>query len=728
MTKTTFSSLLLATGVTVVAGVVLVGQAAQSGGGVSRPGAPSSATDSTWSTYGGDLGNRRYVPFEQINAKNFGDLEVAWRFSTANLGASPEYSFQSTPLVVDGVLYTTAGSRRSVVALDAATGEMLWMHREDEGQRGLNGPRRQSGRGLAYWTDGTSARIVYVTPGYRMIALDAKTGRPVPGFGNQGVVDLKLELDQQGVDLVTAEIGLAAAPVIAKDVIVVGAAHGVGTAPRSMSNVKGYIRGFDVRTGRRLWVFHTIPRPGEFGYDSWENGSADRAGNAGAWTQISVDPELNLAYLPIELPTGDHYGGHRPGNGLFGESLVAVDLHTGVRRWHFQLVHHGLWDSDVACPPILADITVGGRAIKAVAVPTKQGFLFVFDRATGVPVWPIEERPVPKGDVPGEWYSPTQPFPTKPAAFERQGVSVDDLIDFTPELRAEALEVVKNYRMGPLFTPPSLADPNGTWGTLTLPHNQGGANWPGGSYDPDTQMLYVYSKTVLANFSIAPGNPAQTDFAYVGRLGAGAPRGGGPGAGRGAAGARGAGGREGAPGGGRAIGPAGGPGGAPGGGRAGGPPAGGRGAGGEGGGGGGGLAVRGLSIIKPPYGRITAIDLSRGEIAWQVAHGDTPDNIRNNPALQGLTVPRTGQAGQVGTLVTKTLVIAGEPSFSTAGHARGALLRAYDKATGADAGSVLMPAPQTGSPMSYMLGGRQYLVVAIGGGGYPGELVAYRLD
>ena len=726
MTKTTFSSLLLAAaGATVVAGVVLVGQSAQSGASPVRP----STTDSTWATYGGDLGNRRYVPFDQINAKNFGDLEVAWRFSTANLGPSPEYSFQSTPLVVDGVLYTTAGSRRSVVALDAATGEMLWMHREDEGQRGLNGPRRQSGRGLAYWTDGSSARIVYVTPGYRMIALDAKTGRPIPGFGDQGVVDLKQGLDQEGVDPVTAEIGLAAAPVIAKDVIVVGAAHGVGTAPRSMTNVNGYVRGFDVRTGRRLWIFHTIPRPGEFGYDSWENGAAERAGNAGAWTQISVDPELNLAYLPIELPTGDHYGGHRPGNGLFGESLVAVDLHTGVRRWHFQLVHHGLWDSDVACPPILADITVGGRAIKAVAVPTKQGFLFVFDRATGVPVWPIEERPVPKGDVPGEWYSPTQPFPTRPAPFERQGVSVDDLIDFTPELRAEALEVVKNYRMGPLFTPPSLGDPNGTWGTLTLPNNQGGANWPGGSYDPDTQTLYVYSKTVLANFSITPGNPAQTDFPYVGRLGAGAPRAGGPGAGRGA-GAPGAGGRDGAPGGGRAVGPAGARGGAPGGGRTAGPPDGPGAApgGGRGGGGGGGLAVQGLSIIKPPYGRITAYDLSRGEILWQVAHGDTPDNIRNNPALKGLDVPRTGQAGQVGTLVTKTLVIAGEPSFTTAGHARGALLRAYDKATGADAGGVLMPAPQTGSPMSYMLGGRQYVVVAIGGAGYPGELVAYRVD
>ena len=584
---------------------------------------------------------------------------------------------------------------------------------------------------MAYWTDGSSARIVYVTPGYRMIALDAKTGRPIAGFGNQGVVDLKQGLDQEGVDLVTAEIGLAAAPVIAKDVIVVGAAHGVGTAPRSMTNVKGYIRGFDVRTGRRLWVFHTIPRPGEFGYDSWENGAADRAGNAGAWTQISVDPELNLAYLPIELPTGDHYGGHRPGNGLFGESLVAVDLHTGVRRWHFQLVHHGLWDSDVACPPILADITVGGRAIKAVAVPTKQGFLFVFDRATGVPVWPIEERPVPKGDVPGEWYSPTQPFPTRPAPFERQGVSVDDLIDFTPELRAEALEVVKNYRMGPLFTPPSLADANGTWGTLTLPNNQGGANWPGGSYDPDTQTLYVYSKTVLANFSIAPGNPAQTDFPYVGRLGAGAPRGGGPGAGRGA-GARGAGGRV-------ELLAAGGPWGAsrwtrrrawrrsgcgP------------------------GRRSRSSPWRRSRWGRrwwwtrrTRAFDhqaavrshhgvstSAAARSVWQVAHGDTPDNIRNNPALKGLDIPRTGQAGQVGTLVTKTLVIAGEPSFSTAGHARGALLRAYDKATGADAGGVLMPAPQTGSPMSYMLGGRQYVVVAIGGAGYPGELVAYRID
>jgi len=733
VTKTTVSSwLLAAAGATVVAGVVLAGQSAQSGAGPARqagagPAQPSTS-DSTWATYGGDLGNRRYVPFDQINAKNFGDLEVAWRFSTANLGPSPEYAFQSTPLVVGGVLYTTAGSRRSVVALDAATGEMLWMHREDEGPRGANAPRRQSGRGLAYWTDGSSARIVYVTPGYRMIALDATTGRPIPGFGNQGVVDLKQGLDQEGVDPVTAEIGLAAAPVIAKDVIVVGAAHGVGTAPRSMTNVKGFVRGFDVRTGRRLWIFHTIPRPGEFGYDSWEKGSPERAGNAGAWTQISVDPELNLAYLPVELPSGDHYGAHRAGNALFGESLVAVDLHTGVRRWHYQLVHHGLWDSDVACPPILADITVGGRAIKAVAVPTKQGFLFVFDRATGVPVWPIEERPVPKGDVPGEWYSPTQPFPTRPAAFERQGVSVDDLIDFTPELRAEALEVVKKYRMGPLFTPPSMGDPNGTWGTLTLPHNQGGANWPGGSYDPDTQTLVVYSKTVLANFSIVPGNPAQTDFPYVGRLAPGAPRAGGPGAGRGAgapgvgapgagapgAGAPGAGGR--------------GPGGRGGGGR-GGPPGGAEGepgVGGGGGGGGGGLSVRGLSIIKPPYGRLTAYDLSRGEILWQVPHGDTPDNIRNNPALKGLDVPRTGQAGQVGTLMTKTLVIAGEPSVTTAGHARGALLRAYDKATGADAGGVLMPAPQTGSPMSYMLGGKQYVVVAIGGAGYPGELVAYR--
>ena len=664
---------------------------AQPPGGLTGQSTPPVPPDRGWPTYGGDLANTRYAPLDQINATNFSELDVAWRFKTENLGPSPEYVLQSTPLVVNGVLYSTAGSRRAVVALDASNGELLWMYREDEGPRGANAPRRQSGRGLAYWAGNGEARIVYVTPGYRMIALDATTGHRVPGFGQNGVVDLKTDFDQT-IDLVKSDVGLAATPIIANDVIVVGAAHGVGTAPPRMENVKGYVRGFDARTGKRLWTFHTIPRKGEFGYETWHNDSALGAGNAGAWTQVAVDPELNTAYLPVELPTGDFYGGHRPGAGLFGESLVAVDLRTGRRKWHFQLVHHGLWDSDVGSPPILADIVVGGRAIKAVAQPTKQGFLFVLDRVTGEPVWPIEERPVPQGDVPGEWYSPTQPFPTKPAPFERQGVSEDDLIDWTPALRAEAVAFIKNYRIGPLFTPPSISDPNGTFGTLTLPSNQGGANWPGGAFDPETQMVYVFSKTQLAAFGIVPGNPAQTDFPFSGRMGGGPPRSGGPAPSRGAGAGRGV---EGVV---------------------------------EGAGrGGGGLSVQGLPLIKPPYGRITAFNLRTGDISWQVAHGDTPDNIRNHPALKGLAIPRTGQIGLIGTLVTKTLVIAGEPAFTTANHPRGALLRAYDKATGADAGSVLMTAPQTGSPMTYMLNGRQFIVVAIGGGGVPGELVAYRL-
>jgi quinoprotein glucose dehydrogenase len=634
-----------------------------------RPPRANAGPDSTWASYGNDPGNQRYVPFDQITAANFEELEVAWRFKTENFGSRPEYRFESTPLVIDGILYTTAGSRRAVVALDAVTGEVLWTYREDEGQRGRNAPRQLSGRGLAYWTDGAESRIVYVTPGYRMIALDAKSGRRVPAFGKDGIVDLKTDFDQD-LDPLTADVGLQSTPAIANNVIIIGAAHSQGTSPTRMSNVKGYVRGFDARTGERRWIFHTIPKPGEFGYDSWQSGSADRAANTGLWSQISIDPELNMAYLPVELPTGDFYGGHRPGNGLFGETLVAVDLQTGQRKWHFQLVHHGLWDSDIACAPMLVDITVGGRPIKAVAQLTKMGFTYVFDRVTGEPVWPIVETPVAKGDVPGEWYSPTQPIPSRPAPFDRQGVSADDLIDFTPALRAEALAAMSAYRTGPIFTPPSIMDRNGTFGTLMLPHNQGGANWPGGSFDPETRTLYLYSQTQLSNIGLIPGDPAVTDFPYTGRT---APLPPGPAPTR------------------------------------------------------GGITVQGLSIIKPPYGRITAINLDRGEIVWQVPHGDTPDAIRNNPALKGLTIPRTGQPGMAGTLVTKTLVIAGETQFSTAGHPRGALLRAYDKSTGADAGSVLMPAPQTGSPMSYMIGGRQYIVVAIAGTGFPGELVAYVL-
>ena len=649
--------------------------------------AQSGARNGEWTSYAGDLGSTRYSPLDQINAGNFNQLEVAWRFKTDNLGPRPEYQFEGTPLMAHGVVYTTAGSRRAVVALDAATGEMLWMHSENEGARGGAAPRLLSGRGLAYWTDGAEERILYVTPGYRLLALNAKTGVPVAGFGQKGVVDLKQDDDQQ-IDPITGEVGLHSTPVVTKDVVIIGAAHRSGGVPRSYKNIKGYVRGFDVRTGKRLWIFHTIPRPGEYGIDTWLNDSWSYTGNAGVWGQISVDEQLGIAYLPVELPTGDYFGAHRPGNGLFGESLVAVDLHTGQRKWHYQLVHHGIWDMDIPCAPILTDITVNGRQIKAVAQPTKQAYLYVFDRVTGQPVWPIEERPVEKGNVPGEWYSPTQPFPTKPPAYERTGVSMDDLIDFTPELHAEAVKLASKYKLGPMFTPPVVSKIDGPLATLS--RAQAGTNWAGGSYDPETHRVYVFSTGTIGSYGLVPPSDASmSDMEYVqGSATSGARRTGGAGS-------------------------------AAGGGRTG------EGAAAEGG---GGLSVLGLPLGKPPYGRITAIDLDRGDILWQIAHGETPDNVRNHPALKGLNIPRTGRGGIIGTVVTKTLVIAGEAGyFTTPSGARGAMLRAYDKATGKEVGAVYMPAPQSGSPMTYMLNGKQYIVVAISGGSYSAELLAFRL-
>ncbi|HZP34413.1 MAG TPA: pyrroloquinoline quinone-dependent dehydrogenase [Candidatus Acidoferrales bacterium] len=652
--------------------------------------AQSGTKNGEWRTYGGDLGSTRYAPFDQINADNFSKLEVAWRFKTDSLGPRPEFKLESTPLMVHGVLYSTGGSRRSVVALDAASGELLWVHREDEGMRGTYAPRQLSGHGVAYWTDGKEERILYVTPGYRLMALNAKTGQPIASFGKNGVVDLKLD-DDQDIDLMTGEVGLHSTPVVAKDVVIVGAAHLSGGDPKSRRNVKGYVRGFDVRTGKRLWIFHTIPKPGEFGSDTWGKDSLTYTGNTGVWAQISVDEELGLVYLPVELPTGDYYGGDRPGNGLFGESIVAVDLQTGKRKWHYQLVHHGIWDMDIPCAPMLVDINVGGRTVKAVAQPTKQGFLYVFNRENGEPIWPMEERPVAKGDVPGEWYSPTQPFPTKPPAFEHQGVAIADLIDFTPELRAEAEKLVSKYRIGPLFTPPSVSTIDGTLGTITSPGSTGGANWPGGSYDPETHKLYVYSQEAIALLGMVPTpGPQFSDMEYV----------------------QGTAGRE--PRNSTAMG-------AP-------PPPPTPGAASGEGEGGATLTVHGLPLLKPPYGRITAYDMDRGEIAWQVPHGETPDNVRNYPALKGMTIPRTGQPGLVGVLTTKSLVIAGEPMFTmTSTGARGAMLRAYDKASGKEVGAVYMPAPQSGSPMTYMLNGQQYIVIAVSGRDFPGELVAFRL-
>jgi quinoprotein glucose dehydrogenase len=651
--------------------------------------AQQGAKNGEWRTYGGDLGNTHYSPLDQINPGNFDKLEIAWRFSTRSLGPRPEFNLETTPLMANGILYATGGTRRSVVALDAATGELLWTHSEKEGARGTAAPRQLSGRGLAYWTDGREERILYVTPGYRLVALNAKTGAPVSTFGQNGIVDLKLEDDQQ-IDLVTGEVGLHATPVVAGNTVIVGAAHRSGGVPRSKTNVKGYVRGFDARTGKRLWIFHTIPKPGEFGYNTWEKDSADYTGNAGVWGQISVDEELGMVYLPVELPTGDYYGGHRPGAGLFGESIVAVDLKTGQRKWHYQLVHHGIWDMDIPCAPILVDITVNGRAVKALAQPTKQAFLYVLDRVTGQPIWPIEEKPVEKGTVPGEWYSPTQPFPTKPPAYDLQGFQLKDLIDFTPALRAEAEKVASLYKLGPVFTPPVLSKADGPLATLALATAGGGTNWAGGSYDPETHTAYVFSQRSISTLGLVPGDPRMTDEAYIQGTARTGPR---TTAGAGAdaaADTRPAAAREAD--------------------------------------GGAGLTVQGLPLVKPPYASISAIDLNRGEILWQVAHGETPDNIRNNPALKGLNIPRTGRPGVIGTLVTKTAVIAGERDFFTnpAGK-RGALLRAYDKKTGKDAGAVFMPAGQTGTPMTYMLNGKQYIVVAIGGTGFEAEFIAFRL-
>lgn len=653
------------------------------------------AKDTEWPTYAADLAGTRYRPFDQINASNFNDLEVAWRLKTDMFGNRPEYKLEGTPLMVNGVLFTTAGSRRAAIALDAATGELLWVHGEHEGKRGAAAPRQLSGRGLAYWSDGTVERILYITPGYRLVCLDAKTGVPVPSFGENGVVDLKLEDDQTILpDLTTGEIGLHATPIVAGDTVIIGAAFREGFTPASMRNNKGYVRGFDVRTGKRLWIFHTIPKKGEFGYDTWLNGSAEYTGNTGVWTQITVDERLGLVYLPVEAPTGDFYGGHRPGNNLFGESLVCVDLKTGERKWHFQLVHHPLWDMDISSAPILADITVNGRPFKAVAQPSKQGFLYVFDRVTGKPIWPIEERPVEVGNVRDEWYSPTQPIPTKPPAYSRNGVSIDELIDFTPALRKQAETVVSRYHLGPVFTPPVASRAEGPLATLTLGTADGGTNWPGGSYDPETHILYTYAcNSCLEPIGLVPPPKELSDMNYVYGT-----------AGKDARMINAAGTNSSAD--------------AP-------KPARKSGSGDEW----NVLTVDGLPLIKPPYGTISAINLDTGEIVWQIAHGETPDLIRNHPALKGLRIPRTGQeTWNVGTLVTKTLVIAGDGLVTTAAdHPRGAMLRAYHKATGKEVGAVYMPAPESGSPMTYMLNGKQYIVIAVSGGNHSGEYIAFSL-
>ena len=690
------------------------------------PGIPSNK-NGDWTHYTADVRGSKYAPLDQVNASNFNTLEVAWRFKTDNLGTRPEFKLEGTPLAVRGVLYTTAGTRRSVIALDGKTGELMWSHSYREGSRAAIAPRQLSGRGVSYWTDGKGdERILYVTTGYRLVALNAKTGSMIQSFGDGGVVDLKKGAvfgKGQQIDLDTGEIGLHATPTVVKDVVIVGSSFKEGTQVVTHNNTKGLVRAFDVRTGKLLWTFNTIPRPGEFGNDTWENESWATNGNTGVWTQITVDEDLGLVYLPVEDPTSDQYGGHRPGNNLFGDTLVCVDLKTGQRKWHFQVAHHPIWDYDLSSAPLLADITVNGKAIKAVALPSKEAFLYVFDRVTGQPVWPIEERPVPQSDVPGEKTSPTQPFPTKPPAYARQAITVDELIDFTPELRDEALDAREELSHGPdvpaagrqqnrraarvahhwharrrhelarrvvrsgnaygvcgggecaAFRRSAWSSRRQGFSDIRYVAGVAGREFrinegPGFGSAADAPKVSV-SQQRLQQLGVAPAAPPATTAATPAAAGAPAT-----------------------------------------------PPA----------GGGGGVTVQGLPLVKPPYGVLNAINLDRGELVWQVPHGDTPDNVRNHPALQGLKIPKTGQQGSVGLVVTKTLVILGDPQVTTTPeHPRGAMLRAYDKQSGKQVGAVWMPAPQSGSPMTYLADGKQYIIVAVSGGNYSGEYLAFSL-
>lgn len=602
-----------------------------------------------WIHMNGELNANRYSPLEQINADNVGDLEIAWIWHAANFGPRPEGLNVTSPIMANGVLYATAGTTRNVVAIDAGTGQTLWMWRPQEGQRFEDSPRKNSGKGVAYWTDGEQEVIFVVTPGYYLVALDARDGQPIESFGKGGTLDL-----MQGMRFSEVredrDITLTFPPLVVDDVLVVGAAHLVSMRPPHADNVKGDVRGFDIHTGELLWTHRNIPERGEEGYDTWLDGSADNTGNGGVWTAMSADPELGLVYLPVESGTGDRYGGDRPGANLFTGSVVAVDYRTGERKWYFQHLRHDIWDYDTPSAPVLTDLPDGQKLLVQM---TKQSFAYVLDRETGEPIWEMEERAVPQSDVPGEVTSPTQPFPTKPPAYDRQGFGTDDLVNFTPEILAKAKEAIKPYRMGPLFQPPSVANAaDGTIGTLSLPGTLGGSNWEGAAYDPDTGMLYIPSRTEVAVLSLVPG----AEFSTVDWI----------------------------------QGPARTP------------------------------NVDGIPIVQPPWGRITAIDLTTGDMAWWIANADTPERIANHPLLEGIELERTGIPTRSGLLATKTLLFAGE------GQGGNPVFRAHDKTTGEIIAEIDLPASQTGLPMTYAHEGKQYIVMAVSGSG-PTQFVALAL-
>ena len=644
-----------------------------------------------WPSYAGTNASLKYAALDQIDKDTVKNLRIAWRQSAmppevrrGRATVSVPTNYQVTPLMVDGLLFAPAGDG-SIVALNPATGAVVWSFvppdlikaAPAETSGGGAAPRevpagRSANRGVAYWSGGADQHVIAMA-GKSLFALNAKSGALVREFGSGGTIDLT-----QGYRRPAATFRWSSVPLVVRDLIVVG---GAANAPDG-NYMPGDVRAFDVRTGKLRWTFNVIPEFGEPGSDTWLKDSYAYSGAAGVWGLMSADDDLGYVYVATETPSsrgGDFWGGQRPGNNLFAESLVCIDARSGKRVWHFQAVHHGIWDYDFNAPPNLVDITVDGRRVKAIAEVSKQAFVYVLDRATGVPVWPIEERPVPRGDLPGEWYSPTQPFPTRPPAYDQQGVTIDDLIDFTPELRAQAIKILSQYRYGPLFTPPSKADANATRGTVQMPGAIGGSNWTGAAADPETGILYVTSvhgpfiaemisgQDREAARGNAPTGASASTVEWATRRGAAVT---GP----------------------WLEGP------------------------------------EGLPIFKPPYGRLVAIDLNKGDILWTVANGNGP---REHPAIKHLKLPKLGQGGRVSPLVTKTMVFLGEGGNSgivgLPPWGGGKMFRAYDKASGRVVWEMELPAGTTGAPMTYMFGGKQFIVVATGWKDTPSELIALAL-
>ena len=613
-----------------------------------------SNTMTEWLHHRGTPHSTNYSPLDLIHEGNVADLEVAWRWKSDNFGASPWPNYQVTPLMANGVLYATAGTRRAVVAIDAATGETMWMYRLDEGERGNNAPRKGPGRGVAIHRGADRDTIFVISPGYQLIALDALTGQLRADFDGGGIVDLKLQLGEE-LDLVTAPIGASSPPIVVNDVVIVGAAFTFSGAPESPEALKGKVTAYDVNTGELRWRFNTIPTADESGFASWGGDSAEYTGNAGVWAPMSADPALGYVYLPVEAPTSDYYGGHRPGDNLYGQSLVCLDASTGERVWHFQTVHHPIWDYDLPAPPVLLDVSVEGREIPAVAQITKQGLTFVFDRRTGEPVWPIDEVAVAQSQVPGEQTAATQPIPSLPESFGRTGVTEDHLNDLTPEIHAEAQRIVSGYTLGPLYTPPTLVS-EGNGGTLVLPGSVGGANWQGAVADPETGLMYV-------SYAVSPevvgliSDPDRSSMRYVLQD----------------------------------------------------------------------AMLTGpfdLPLLKPPWGWISALDMNTGELLWQRPNSRTPDEIQAHPQLAGLDIPDTGNDDRSALLVTKTLLFSGEGAGMYGARWGGTLFRAHDKRSGEIVAEIDLGQRQTGVPMTYAIGGQQYIAVATGAPGQAGQLVA----